>query len=178
MALEMLAQDPVTHTYHHDLESFFYVFLWICTFYSKPGVEIGAKDAKEKPMYYWNDRGKESSSKEVHMKSYQRFERKILDNFAEYFEDFKGLAKELYEAVFPACGSQSTVTHKSFISILEVGIKKLELKPEEQVSSPPSPESEIEVPYHVGFAKRMIEISLPTEGWQSAPPVPKRPRLH
>jgi hypothetical protein len=179
MSIELLAGDPVDHGYQHDLESFFYVFLWICTFYTKPGVLIAAKDAKDKPMYLWGKR--EWTHKEVHMR---RFDRLVLHHFTEYFEDFKGLAQALYNVMFPredVFASHSSVTHKSFISILEAKIAELKSKPEQAVTSPSpvSTPSETEVPYHVGFAKRMLDssISLPTEGWHSEPSSRKRVRL-
>ncbi|KAL0631072.1 hypothetical protein Q9L58_010069 [Maublancomyces gigas] len=32
MAIEVLNGDALTHTYRHDIESFFYVFVWICVY--------------------------------------------------------------------------------------------------------------------------------------------------
>jgi hypothetical protein len=42
MAAGLLAGEP--HTYRHDLESFFYVLIWICTFYT--GIPAQHRDPK------------------------------------------------------------------------------------------------------------------------------------
>ncbi|KAI9863684.1 MAG: hypothetical protein M1813_003707 [Trichoglossum hirsutum] len=94
MAIEVLECKP--HTYRHDLESLFYVFLWVI-------IQYGQQD-KMLP--------EESCLREWHVGSYfgiasnktgvmvaPRFEF-ILDEFPPEFESLKDLARELRQALF------------------------------------------------------------------------------
>lgn len=47
MAIEVLNGDAPTHTYRHDIESFFYVFVWICVY------RHWWHNNRETPLRYW-----------------------------------------------------------------------------------------------------------------------------
>ncbi|PQE05123.1 serine threonine- kinase Sgk2 protein [Rutstroemia sp. NJR-2017a BBW] len=78
MAIEVL--EGKGHTYRHDLESFFYVFLWICV------------------RYGYEDTGSQKPSKLKLLEI--RFENIIVE-FAPKFENLKPLARELRHVLFP-----------------------------------------------------------------------------
>lgn len=87
MALELLLEGPVAHTWRHDLESFLYVLIWVCM--QKPYVSLGnwrnaltSRDAAE------NKQNAMSNG----------FKDKLLDQFR--FEEAKPLAKRLREILF------------------------------------------------------------------------------
>jgi Fungal protein kinase len=56
MSIELLLNEDVEHSEKHDLESFFYVLLYICTMYSRPGTwnEGDIKDNSH-PFGQWMD---------------------------------------------------------------------------------------------------------------------------
>lgn len=89
------------HTYRHDLESFLYVFLWICVFYSGPGKVC--KSPATLLLATWSQHDFEFAAviKEGYMTpaGYQR----LLDGFTDYFKAVPPvliLAKEWREILF------------------------------------------------------------------------------
>jgi Fungal protein kinase len=50
-AIDLLAGEAVEHRYRHDLESLFYVIVWITSRY------CGGKEIKEPPLQEWSERG-------------------------------------------------------------------------------------------------------------------------
>jgi hypothetical protein len=56
MSVELLLNEDTEHSEKHDLESFFYVLLYICTMYSRPGTwnEGNIKDNSH-PFGQWMD---------------------------------------------------------------------------------------------------------------------------
>ncbi|KAH8691705.1 hypothetical protein GQ44DRAFT_720028 [Phaeosphaeriaceae sp. PMI808] len=105
MALEILegGMDPQTsgieHTYRHDLESFFYVFLAICI---RCGWEAG-EAPKYNPLSPWYTGSIREMyvSKSGHMNP-GVFERTILHDFSSTFRCFIDLARKLREILFSA----------------------------------------------------------------------------
>jgi hypothetical protein len=102
MAIEVL--EGKGHTYRHDLESFFYVFVWMCIRYGYEGT------GRQKPKvmrpktnilrgWYTGIYTEIANTKQGHMDK-NRFENVIVE-FAPKFENLKPLACELRHVLFP-----------------------------------------------------------------------------
>ncbi|KAI9640307.1 hypothetical protein NHQ30_011357 [Ciborinia camelliae] len=103
MAIEVLEGNG--HTYRHDLESFFYVFLWMCVRY---GYEGTGKPKHNKLIklktnllrgWYTGTYTEIATTKNGHMDK-NRFENIIVE-FAPKFENLRPLARELRYVLFP-----------------------------------------------------------------------------
>lgn len=97
MAIDVL--EGHTHTYRHDLESFFYVFLWIII---RHDPKDGERDlSKESRLRAWYTGSYEqiADAKMCHMLK-DRFQL-ILDEFPHKFDGLKKLAEELRVILFP-----------------------------------------------------------------------------
>lgn len=140
MAIEILhpgKQETPVHVYQHDLESFLYVLIWICTTYERPGVL--RKDTKGLTIMLWNDstiqKAQLGASKHGHLLSPEL----IFVGFSPYFKAFCPLVEALMEVLFTTPDyrtSKSTVTHEAFISIFKKALS--ELPPEPNVPPPPT----------------------------------------
>ncbi|KAG9242164.1 hypothetical protein BJ878DRAFT_536067 [Calycina marina] len=102
MAIEVL--EGKGHTYRHDLESFFYVFIWMCIRYGYEGT------SRQKPKvmrpktnilrgWYTGMYSEIANTKQGHMGK-NRFEN-VIAEFAPKFENLKPLARQLRSALFP-----------------------------------------------------------------------------
>lgn len=94
---ERKRRQALEHTYRHDLESFFYVFLEMCL---NHGWGIG-KGPKEDPLRPWyiGDYDSLVRAKAGDMGLYS-FKKLVLPRFSPAFERVKGLALKLREALF------------------------------------------------------------------------------
>ena len=113
MAIEVLQGKG--HTYRHDLESLFYVFIWMCIRYGHEDVadvdETNAPSSKSnkrkvRPIrtsrlrgWYTGTYAEIANTKRGHMDK-NGFE-DIITEFAPKFEDLKQLAQELQSVLFP-----------------------------------------------------------------------------
>jgi hypothetical protein len=103
MAIEVLEGNG--HTYRHDLESFFYVFLWMCVRYGYEGMGRQKLNKLMRPKtnilrgWYTGTYTEIANTKQGHMVK-NRFE-KIIAEFAPKFENLKPLARELRSILFP-----------------------------------------------------------------------------
>lgn len=103
IAIELLEATLTTetrrleHTYRHDLESFFYVFLSVCVRYGWEKV----KAPKEHPLSAWYTGKLENiaMAKSGNMESRQ-FEKYILTKFSPTFDRLKDLARILRDFLF------------------------------------------------------------------------------
>lgn len=106
MAIGILTGDP--HTYRHDLESLFYVFLWIaiCKDREHDDQESLRYQPKTSRLWGWcsTDFKSVSRNKIIDM-SPDGFLR-ILNEFSKEFEHLEGLAKEINELLFPVRDGQ------------------------------------------------------------------------
>ncbi|CAD6501099.1 BgTH12-01353, partial [Blumeria graminis f. sp. triticale] len=105
MALERLHRasncgETIARTFHHDLESFFYVFIVGCITY-----ERGEKSQEVIDLQAWSTENIKSNydAKELAILG---FRRRILDNFSTKFLDFKALAYELRTILFGELGDE------------------------------------------------------------------------
>ncbi|KAG9231374.1 hypothetical protein BJ875DRAFT_506723 [Amylocarpus encephaloides] len=103
MAIEVL--EGKGHTYRHDLESFFYVFLWMCIRYGYAGT---GRQKSNKPMRpktnilrgWYTGIYTEIARNKVGDMDKNRFEN-IIAEFAPNFDNLKQLARELRSTLFP-----------------------------------------------------------------------------
>ncbi|CAD6503727.1 BgTH12-03385 [Blumeria graminis f. sp. triticale] len=103
MALERLQSaanrdETIARTFHHDLESFFYVFIVGCITYER---EKNSKEVIALQMWHTDNIGINYQAKQVAIFS---FNERILDNFSTNFEVFKALASELRSILFGELG--------------------------------------------------------------------------
>ena len=132
MAREILRDGAkAKHRPTHDLESVFYVLLWICSNYSRPNNAIRNNPRqKHRPILSWvNTRAsleEISDTKAGHISSDAQFTTRILDYFAPYFEDLKVCSNEL-RCLFTASDTQDA-THDAMLVILHRTL--LNLQPE------------------------------------------------
>ena len=103
MAIEVL--EGKGHTYRHDLESFFYVFVWMCIRYGYEGTGRQNPNKLMRPKtnilrgWYTGMYAEIANTKQGHMGK-NRFEN-VIAEFAPKFENLKPLARELRSALFP-----------------------------------------------------------------------------
>lgn len=103
MAIEVL--EGKGHTYRHDLESFFYVFVWMCIRYGNEGMVRQKLNKLLRPKtnilrgWYTGIYTEIANTKQGHMGK-NRFEN-VIAEFAPKFEHLKPLARELRSALFP-----------------------------------------------------------------------------
>ena len=93
MAIGVLKGEP--HTYRHDLESIFYVFLWTIILYPQ---RTDPKLPTPRRLQRWYEGTYQdiADNKKGHMT-----DNDILDEFPPRFAGLKELAKELRQALFP-----------------------------------------------------------------------------
>jgi hypothetical protein len=103
IAIEVLEGNG--HTYRHDLESFFYVFIWMCIRYGYEGIGRQKLNKLMRPKtnilqgWYTGTYVDIARNKTVDITK-NRFE-KIIVEFAPKFENLKLLARELRSVLFP-----------------------------------------------------------------------------
>ncbi|KAM3066403.1 hypothetical protein ACMFMG_012093 [Clarireedia jacksonii] len=103
MAIEVLEGNG--HTYRHDLESFFYVFLWICVRYGyegtgRPKLNKLIRLRTNLLRGWYTGTYADIARNKVGDMDKNRFE-KIIVEFAPKFENLKPLARELRHILFP-----------------------------------------------------------------------------
>lgn len=99
MAIEVLQGKG--HTYRHDLESFFYVFIWVCIRYGQDTVNstLEASATSRLRRWYTGTYTDIADTKIGHMDK-NVFEN-IIAEFAVKFETLKQLARKLRHVIFP-----------------------------------------------------------------------------
>ncbi|KDR76375.1 hypothetical protein GALMADRAFT_268015 [Galerina marginata CBS 339.88] len=110
------------HEPRHDLESFFYVLLWICWHYAGPhNVERQNFDISLTPANTWlvgEDFQAIGFNKIAQMSvTKDWFRTGLLSKFAPYFEDLKDCVAKLREKIFGNYAAD--ITHQEIIDILE-----------------------------------------------------------
>jgi serine/threonine protein kinase len=97
--LEKGHEENFAAGYRDDIESFFYVFLWICCTWEKPG-----NRKRDQPLKSWlgGDLLKIGALKARVMTDEKRFKDDILSNFSSNFEPLKKLALKFRQILFPA----------------------------------------------------------------------------
>ena len=129
MAIEVLQGH--NHTYRHDLESFFYVFLWTIIRYDPEGGERTLAGNSKLRAWYTGAYGSIADAKKSHMEKYGF--RSILYEFPDIFYDLQELAEELRLALFPirhgglytGTLTNSKKLYKSMIDAFDKAINRL-----------------------------------------------------
>lgn len=88
MALGLLQEVPATHNYRHDLESFFYVLLWICVNYDgTTGIKRTIERTKD-PFYRWTsgDNITDAYPIKAMAMNLKRFKEQMLKGVSNYFD--------------------------------------------------------------------------------------------
>ena len=94
MAIEVL--ERIAHTYRHDLESFFYVLMWVCVYH---GWETGKR--KDDPLQRWYaGRFEDIARTKRGDMTAGGFELHVLPYFVPECESGKGLARKLRSVLF------------------------------------------------------------------------------
>ncbi|KAF8958371.1 hypothetical protein BDZ97DRAFT_2061763 [Flammula alnicola] len=124
MAIELLMglPDGEEQKSRHDLESFFYVLLWICWHYAGPNnAERQNFDIMETDIKTWiaaKTFGQVGRSKAgVMTSSAGAFDLIVLRLFAPYFEDLKPCVEKLRKKMFPEINTD--IEYQDIIDILE-----------------------------------------------------------
>lgn len=96
MAIEVLKGKA--HTYRHDLESFFYVFLWVIISY-RQGADRTLPNTSQLRDWYKGSYAQIANTKRGHMDK-EAF-KEIIAEFPTQFESLKILAEKLRDILFP-----------------------------------------------------------------------------
>lgn len=131
MAYEILYfGGNIEHQPHHDLESLFYVFIWICITYEGPKQKHRKiRDFTDEcsPLYQWFS-GKsfmttaETKKGQMDPIMWKTGKARLLQEFTAYFEDFKTCAIELNHAFFGQ--EEHRVTHEELITIFQSALDR------------------------------------------------------
>ena len=95
MAIEILERSA-RHSYRHDLESFFYVLLWLCVNYTAVGVLV---EPRPTILDSWSGPVTSAATGKSHNMGPSRFNR-LLANLGDGFEVLEVMLKELRERLF------------------------------------------------------------------------------
>ena len=96
------------HGAHHDIESLFYVLIWICTTQSGPNGKARKFEFKKTELYVWNAGGKLEeglrniwdAKSNVVASSQDSFQGLVLDRMDPYFNPIKDCIVELKDVLF------------------------------------------------------------------------------
>jgi hypothetical protein len=138
MAIELLVKkSKIRHAAHHDLESLFFVLIYICTNLSGPGTIRTRQELdviSSIPLSAWFKAS--SSLREVGIAKAGALcdiETNILKSFAPYFEDLKPSIGKLFEAIYSYPGTPAPVSHDR---VIEIFSETLDALPRETTSIP------------------------------------------
>jgi hypothetical protein len=131
MAVELLLEgEGVMHRPSHDLESLFYVLVFICTNLEGPSTPRLLDDLlgfTSLPLTAWFTAGASLESLGTNKLGLAHaFERRVVGRFAPYFTDLKPCVMALFHAMYPN-GPQikSVLTHDGMIKIFTETLEKL-----------------------------------------------------
>jgi hypothetical protein len=131
----------------HDLESIFYVILYICTFYDGPGLEGKREVADTMPINTWF--GGDMAFPEMGDLKYGQvahFEDRFLDNIQPYFRDLIPCLCTIVDTLFPPTSDgirnpgKCTGTHEKVTEALQAAYDSL------LDSDVPEPDSDLSEP--------------------------------
>jgi hypothetical protein len=130
MSIEsLITKDPnFTQKACHDLESFLYIILYICTFTNGPGSVISKEVPAEAPLRQWFNNNTHPSTigflKAGHM---LRPDISVLPYFTGYWEDMKPFVVQMIEACFAGNpGQPNHLMHDRMSNILREGFNIVE----------------------------------------------------
>jgi hypothetical protein len=135
MAVNVLRRSE-PHSYRDDLESFFYVLIWICVMYESTGDRHYIQDAENKkcspPVLDGWSSAYAADVKSMQMATELRF-RDILDWFSDGFWELESMMKEIRQALFPSQGGGVTAgseveqdrLYGAFLGIIQRQLNKM-----------------------------------------------------
>ena len=131
MAVELLLKgNKVTHCHSHDLESLFYVLIFICTNLTGPNTPCSLDELLNflsLPMAAWfipdtSFNGLATSKLGI----VHAFESHVIDHFSPYFTNIRQCVMELFQALYPDSPQiNSALTHDRMIEIFTATLEKL-----------------------------------------------------
>jgi serine/threonine protein kinase len=135
MSIELLiSRLPVFHKARHDLESVFFVFIYLCTNLSGPQVPRPLHELQELrslPIASWfNPASSMERLGADKLSAMALIDQRIIPYFSEYFEDLKPCALDLYRAIYPSLSSLVQPTDISHDAIIRIFDNTLENLPE------------------------------------------------
>lgn len=142
MSIELLDPPPldnstqITNTQQHDLESLFYVFVWICSLYAAPGIirELDKNSASNSIIVLkWNEVKDSKEIGEIKRSHLSYGGNKLAACFTPYFASLRGCCMQLLDAIFPKSSearvdyraSLSPVTHEQIIAIFKTALEQI-----------------------------------------------------
>ena len=142
MAVELLLEGKTaTHRPSHDLESLFYVLIYICTNLAGPETPRSLEELLQftsLPIAAWfvTETSFEGLAT-CKLGVAHAFQRRIVDRFSPYFTDIKPCVMELFHAMYPN-GPQikSALTHDRMIEIFTATLEKLPSSDQHVFESP------------------------------------------
>jgi hypothetical protein len=136
MAYEILQKgSQIAHRASHDLESLFYVLIWICVNYTGPRGAMRKdwdvmRDAAPLGRWLnpWKDFLEVADTKLGQFTYANQFESQILPLFSDYFGNLKQCCLDLRGIFYPAQGPGPDVKHQEMLSILQRALDRLPIK--------------------------------------------------
>jgi protein kinase-like protein len=133
MAVELLiSQTPVFHKPRHDLESIFFVLVYLCSNLSGPQVPRPLSELQKLqslPIASWfNPAFSIERLGADKISALMLINQRITPYFSEYFNDLKPCALKLYHALFPTFQSllhPPEISHDDIIQIFDDTLKDL-----------------------------------------------------
>ena len=119
MAIGALAGNP--HSFMHDLESFFWVLLWICIHYTGPGKEL--HDVADFKDWNYESTAKLANSKKGLVSEEKDFDEMMSVSVTGYCKDLVPCVKELWKIIFPG-GKRWTTEDRSLYTQMKAVIEK------------------------------------------------------
>ena len=130
MSIEsLITKDPeFTQKAHHDLESFLYIILYICTFTNGPGSVLSKEVPASTPMRLWfNNTAHPSTTGFLKAGHMLRPDITIFPYFTGYWEDLKPFVLSLIQTCFPQnSGQPNHLTHNGMVTILQEALEAVE----------------------------------------------------
>ena len=128
MAIKILFEGiKMPHCPTHDLESLFYILIWVCAMYEGPRNQERAFDNRDNPpLSSWYDNnadglGFNADAKSRHCLSLKQFNARILNYFHPYFDDLKECCHTLWCLFFSDVGreARAVISHDDMCKILQ-----------------------------------------------------------
>lgn len=120
----------IEHQPYHDLESLFYVFIWICMTYEGPQKPKSTRMFTDpgSPLYQWISGDSFMSTSETKRgqmipSMWETGNSRLLHEFSDYFSDLKQCAISLNKAFFG--NDEPRVTHQQVVSIFQTALDNL-----------------------------------------------------
>ena len=116
-----ITKDPgFTQKACHDLESFLYIILYLCTFMNGPGLVLSKEVPNKTPMHSWfNNNAHPSTTSYIKAGHMLCPDLSNFPYFTEYQEDLKPYVLRLIQTCFPEnSGQPNHLMHNKMVSIL------------------------------------------------------------